>query len=202
VNLIEDALRAVADSEADVGNLSFGKRAALLPLTPSISRHPLTDVYRGSKWAESLEVPPGMRNGDATILLNTAAGELIGWRDLMDIPQSSIGHRAAAVADVRKIVIAAAGDLSNFIVEPAGLPKIFSAGFNRPTVDAGGIRPLAEERIVFDLHDKSCVPDLTGTPPYPIRAQTGSCVAAPLFTGFAALMVERIDLGSYREAMR
>ena len=185
--LIEAALRAAGASAVDIVNLSFGKR------------HPLSEVYRVQEWASTIEVPPGMRDGDeATFLLNQAAAQLSGWRDLMKAPHSPIGQLAAAAARAGRIVIAAAGNMAAHIFEPAVLPEVFSAGFDRPIVDAGGIEFSTGQDAPVGFSQSDFV-DFTFVQP---DNAYGSSFAAPLLAGFAALMLDPTDLNGYREAMR
>ncbi len=185
--LIEEALRAVATSDVDIVNLSFGKR------------HPLSEVYRVQEWASTIEVPPGMHTGDdATFLLNQAAAQLSGWRDLMKAPHSPIGQQAAAAARAGRIVIAAAGNMADHIFEPAVLPEVFSAGFSRPIVDAAGIEFSTDQDAPVGFSQSDFV-DFSFVQ---LDNAYGSSFAAPMLAGFAALMYDPTELNGYREAMR
>lgn len=184
-DLIESALRHTISTDSSIVNLSLGLA------------HPADKVYDTEKWMATIDPWPDLREDDLAFMVAENEMRLNGWRDLVNIRPSQVGRAAIAVTDSGRTVIAAAGNAEGFIYEPALLPSIYSAGFNR------GRNPDPEDifdrvRYVPPGFSQSSFSDFGVIEPPGV---VGTSFAAPLISGMAALMIDRTDLSRYRDIL-
>jgi hypothetical protein len=184
--LIERALRDAAAIDCDIVNLSLGRP------------HEISDVYEMQGWLSTITPWEDLREDDLEFMVKQAEARLNGWRELAKVPDSAIGRAASELARSGRTVIAAAGNSAHHIFEPAFLPGVYAAAFNR------GANP--DPRSIFDrvryLPPGFSQSQYTDFGVFQPPGVLGSSFATPLIAGFAALMTDRTQLESYREIER
>ncbi len=184
--VIQRALYDVERTPTSIVNLSLG--AAV----------PASSVIASDEFLQRLEPWPEMSEEDLPFWISQGMGELNGWRDLVRPPSPSIfTGPIAALQRSGRTVVAATGNARGYIFDPAFRESVISASFKRidRTIGSG-----MEEAVVKEpTYSQSEISDFGITQPAGVL---GSSFAAPLISGFAALVASQSDLRSYSEVAR
>lgn len=178
--LIESALADVVARDCDVLNLSFAR-----PTTAGGSFGVMNDLV------EATSSPKYQQTNDVVAL--EWESRMDGWRQSFALPDASPFIKAVEKAiSAGCVVVAAAGNNSEYAYEPAIIPGVFAAGFH------GG--PMVGEHFYDEWAYASPTFDQTKLfdfiVPQP-REALGSSFAAPLISGFAAIMDDPHDLSRF-----
>jgi hypothetical protein len=184
---IERALDDVATTSAVIVNLSLGVA------------YPRDSVFAVEDYVLSLPPWPDMSETDVPFWVAQALGELDGWRDVLRPPQNIFEEPAATLERSGRTVVAAAGNMRGHIFDPALRASVFSVSFHRVerAMDIDGLRE--EAAAIAPTFTQAEDSDFSIYQPPGVL---GTSMAAPLISGFAALMTSRSDLRAYAEVGR
>jgi hypothetical protein len=189
---VQRAVHMAADSDADVINLSFGEPFSI------------RDIFEWDLMFGSFEPWPDMTSEDVPFWLYDEMRSNHDWRRwFKPLPTTPISDAVATAVACGCTIFAAAGNEAGSIFSPALLPDVFAASHLRVdrtllkrtsapgTERAHAAPPLGYSQSEFS--DFALVqPPLT----------LGSSFAAPLLSGFAALLPDRSTLAGHRDGAR
>lgn len=180
---ITRALQAIAQTDAAIVNLSLGQA------------HKPAALSRFDAFIAALPPWPDMAEAEVPYWIASHLGDLAaqgGWRSLLHAPDSPLADPVAALVRSGRTVVAATGNAGGHVYDPALRPGVIAAGFHRVAraADAGMERAVLKP----PTYSQSEFRDIGVQQPPGVL---GSSFAAPLVSGFVALMGCRSDLQAY-----
>lgn len=179
--LIEAALEDATDRRADIINLSFG-----IPTK-------LEKIYDVNAFFRPMPEDPHRTQDDVFFLQSAHMGQRRSWRDFVPAQAEWLDVAAAQCAKQGATVIVAVGNSKDHVNSPAGAEGVFSIGYKqiRRTINDDGVDLAQGGGPSFS---QSLMTDFTITQP---EDALGSSFAAPLMSGFAALLPDREMMRAY-----
>ena len=142
-----------------------------------------------------------MTNEDVPFWFGEALRVNASWRTwLKPTSPTTLEVAVQAVVDSGATVVAAAGNRAGHVFSPARLPSVYAASYmrvNRTVLPGGG--ETAEDLPPFG-YSQAELSDFALIQPTPTTL--GSSFAAPLLSGFVALMPDRTTLSGHRTSVR